>query len=131
MNQQDSGLDNETVFGGTPDDIDPQRRDWIVAAADGIRSTWIQWEQEAGEISTREQDSQAGEEYLHRCLVNYLRLMQQRYSRLVSAAQIALESEEFRQGKRKRGWDRKFMEDELRTALAEAATGCRDWSAAE
>ena len=48
-------------------------KDWIDAAAEGIRSQWMQWESEAGQISQNEQDSRAGEEFLAQKIADYLR----------------------------------------------------------
>lgn len=103
-----------------PEATRPDPCDWIDMAAAGIRSRWLQWEQEAGELATSQQSTMAGEEHLHRCLVNYLRHMEANHSRAIGACRIALESELFRQGKRRRGWDKAFMEEQLRAAIKES-----------
>jgi hypothetical protein len=54
-----------------PPPKEPQ--DWIDTAADGIRSRWLQWEEEAEQLAQSAQDSRAGEEHLQTCLTEYLR----------------------------------------------------------
>ena len=98
----------------------PAPVDWIDMAADGILSRLPDWTEEAGRAATAAQDSDVGEQHMRQCLVNYLRRMQANHSRAIGACRIALDSEEFRQGKRRRGWCKAFMEQELRAALKES-----------